>query len=191
MMRCGVWEKSIFISFGDPRALWPGARPNDRPCFGPSRKADLHAQSKGSYLRQSERDGPRSLDITGPSQILIMGGRCGMRVEGRRGSQTRTPRVPLQLLLRDTHSSVRTCSYMRAHTRQRTYTTLSPRCARTHRIQARFYTLILSRNWNSVDACSLRPKRDTLPFFRHQSHAHAISVSVFHESQSFYKKDRC
>lgn len=66
MMRCGVWEKSVLLLCHPFLAEQKSARvvarcPAERlvlaDCVsGPFRRlyADLHAQSKGSYLRQSE-----------------------------------------------------------------------------------------------------------------------------------------
>lgn len=162
MMRCGMWKKSFLLIccllLDTRKSVCVAARCSVEwldlaECVsGPLRglHADLRAQSEGSYLRQSEWDGPRRLDITRPSRILIMGGRCGMKVEGRRGSQNQTPWVPLQLLLRDTHR------YVPAHTHTTTsiHNPFALTCSCTHRITAHFDTLILSRNCNSVGACS-------------------------------------
>lgn len=97
---------------------------------GPLRElhADLRAQSEGSYLRQSEWDGPQEAGHYQAFSDPNYGGRCGMKVEGRRGSQNQTPWVPLQLLLRGTHRHVPT----HTHTQQQAYTTLSPWRAHAH-----------------------------------------------------------
>lgn len=171
MMRCEMWEKSFLLIccllLDTRKSACVAARCSVEwldlaECVsGPLRglHADLRAQSEGSYLRQSEWDGPRRLDITRPSRILIMGGRCGMKVEGRRGSQNQTPRVPLQLLLRDTHRHVP------AHTQQQAYTTLSPWRAHAHTESQHISTLSFSLVIAIVLApAPPRPKRCTSIF---------------------------
>lgn len=182
MMRCGVWQKTVlflrYLLSDTRKSVCVATRCSVgwltlAECVsGPLRglRTDLRAQSEGSNLRQSDWDGPRRLDITRPSRILIMWGRCGMKVEGRRDSQNQTPWVPLQLLLRGTH----------AHTQQQAYTTLSPWRAHAHTKSQHVSTL----SFSLVIAIALTPappwpKRCT-SIFSDSQRCTQLSNSLFH-----------
>lgn len=87
--------------------------------------ADLCAQSEGSYLRLSEWDGPRRLDITRPSRILIMGEGVEWKWRAAEAAKTR-PLESNYNYCYETHIDTF------PHTQQQAYTTPSPWRAHAH-----------------------------------------------------------